>query len=135
MVELSNITLQHGSQVIFLEATLKVNPGEKVGLVGPNGSGKTTVFRLILGEIRPDEGTVERPKRLTIGYFRQDFADAAASGQRTVLEETVAGGGEIAQLGLELAELEGRLGDCDAPDYDRVLERYGEVQEIGRAHV
>ena len=125
MIELSNITLQYGAQVVFLDASLKINPGEKVGLVGPNGAGKTTVFRMILGEEKPDEGGVERPRRLTIGYFRQDFAEWK---DRSVLAETVAGAGDVAELGEELATLEGRLGDVDDPDYDAVLERYGEVQ-------
>ncbi|MSP54104.1 MAG: ABC-F family ATP-binding cassette domain-containing protein [Myxococcales bacterium] len=125
MVELSNVTKQHGSQVLFLDTSLKINPGEKVGLVGANGAGKTTIFRMILGEERPDEGTVERPKRLTLGYFRQDFAEWR---ERSVLAETIAGAGTLADLGEELALLEERLGDCDAPDYDRVIERYGEVQ-------
>ncbi|MES2643601.1 MAG: ABC-F family ATP-binding cassette domain-containing protein [Myxococcota bacterium] len=125
MVELVNVTMQYGSQVLFLDASLKINPGEKVGLVGPNGSGKTTIFRLILGEERPDEGNVERPKRLTLGYFRQDFADWRDA---SVLAETIAGAGTVAALGDELAALEKRLDDYEADDYDRVLERYGEVQ-------
>jgi ATPase subunit of ABC transporter with duplicated ATPase domains len=125
MVELSAITMQHGPQVLFLDASMKINPGEKVGLVGPNGAGKTTVFRLIVGEERPDEGSVERPRRLSVGYFRQDFADWGA---RSTLREAMAGAGEIAALGDELQGLEDRLGDVDAPDYDLVLDRYGEVQ-------
>ncbi len=125
MVELVNVTMQYGSQVLFMDASLKINPGEKVGLVGPNGAGKTTIFRLILGEERPDEGSVERPKRLTLGYFRQDFADWRDA---SVLAETVAGAGAVAELSEELAKLEARLDDVDADDYDQVLERYGEVQ-------
>ncbi|MBM4366304.1 MAG: ABC-F family ATP-binding cassette domain-containing protein, partial [Deltaproteobacteria bacterium] len=125
MIELCGVTMQHGSQVLFLDASFKLNPGEKAGLVGPNGSGKTTIFRLLLGEERPDEGTVERPRRLTIGYFRQDFADY---GNKSVLAETMAGAGPLAALGDELAALEARLGSVDDPDYDRVIERYGEVQ-------
>ena len=125
MVELRNITVQHGSQVVFMDASLKINPGEKVGLVGPNGAGKTTIFRIILGEQQPDEGNLDRPRRLSIGYFRQDFADWA---DRSVLDETIAGAGDVASLGAELAALEARLGDIDDPDYDQVLERYGEVQ-------
>jgi ATPase subunit of ABC transporter with duplicated ATPase domains len=124
VVELSNVTVQFGSQVLFVDASFKINPGEKVGLVGPNGSGKTTIFRLLLGEERPDEGSVDRPKRLTIGYFRQDFAEWR---DRSVLVEAMAGSA-VASLGDELVALEARLGDCDAPDYDAVLERYGEVQ-------
>ena len=125
MVELQNIAMQHGSQVLFVDTGFKVNPGEKVGLVGANGSGKTTVFRLIVGEERPDDGTIERPKKLTIAYFRQDFAEW---GERSVLEETMAGASQLTALGRELAELEARLGDVDAPDHERVIDRYSEVQ-------
>ncbi len=125
MIEFNNVTMQHGQQVLFLDASFTLHPGEKVGLVGANGSGKTTIFRLIMGEERPDEGSIERPKRLTIGYFRQDFAE---HGDRDVLAETLAGAGELARLGEELVHLEERLGDVDAPDYDAVIERYGEVQ-------
>lgn len=125
LVDFNNVTKQHGSQVLFVDASFKVNPGEKVGLVGPNGAGKTTIFRLILGEERADEGSVERPKRLTLGYFRQDFADWR---DRSVLAETLAGAGAVAEAGEELARLEDRLGDVDDPEYDRILERYGEAQ-------
>ena len=125
MVELQNSARQHGSQVLFVDTGFTVNPGEKVGLVGANGSGKTTVFRLIVGEERADEGTVERPKKLTVAYFRQDFAEW---GDRSVLEETMAGASDLTALGRELGQLEARLGDVDAPDYDRVLDRYSEAE-------
>ena len=130
LVDFNNVTKQHGSQVLFIDASFKVNPGEKVGLVGPNGAGKTTIFRLILGEERADEGSVERPKRLTLGYFRQDFADWR---DRSVLAETLAGAGAVAEAGDELALLEDRLGDVDDPEYDRILERYGEAQALYEA--
>ena len=125
MVDFTSVTKQYGKQILFLEASFKVNPGEKIGLVGPNGAGKTTVFRLILGEERADEGAVERPRRLTIGYFRQDFAEWR---DRSVLAETIAGAGAVAEAGEELAILEAKLEDIDDPDYDRILERYGEAQ-------
>lgn len=125
LVDFNNVTRQHGQQVLFVDASFKVNPGEKVGLVGPNGSGKTTIFRLILGEERPDEGSVERPRRLTVGYFRQDFAEWR---DKSVLTETMAGAGSVAEAGEELALLEAKLGDVDDPYYDSILERYGDVQ-------
>ncbi|MEQ1502781.1 MAG: ABC-F family ATP-binding cassette domain-containing protein [Myxococcota bacterium] len=126
MIAFSNVTRQHGPQVLFVDASFQIDPGEKVGLVGPNGAGKTTVFRLIEGEENPDEGSIERPKRLTVGLFRQDVGDWRGA---TVLAHTVDAAGEVAALGRELVTLEGRLGDVDAPDYDRVLDRYGEVQD------
>src|SRR5205085_7188202 len=93
MISFSNVTKQYGPQILFVDASFQVNPGEKVGLVGPNGAGKTTIFRLITGEETVDDGAVERPKKLTIGYFRQDVGDLAG---RTVLAETIAGAGEVA---------------------------------------
>ena len=72
MISFSNINKQYGKQLLFVDASFQLNPGEKVGLVGPNGSGKTTLFRMVVGEETPDDGTVSVPKKLTIGYFRQD---------------------------------------------------------------
>ena len=71
-----------------MDASFQLNPGEKVGLVGPNGSGKTTLFRMVVGEETPDEGAVSVPKKLTIGYFRQDVEEMH---DRSVLDEASAG--------------------------------------------
>src|SRR4051812_23809395 len=124
MISFSHISKQYGRQVLFVDASMQLNPGEKVGLVGPNGSGKTTIFRLIIGEEEPDSGAVERPKKLTIGYFRQDVGDL---GGRSVLAETVAGAGEVSALGEELAKLEEKMAAPGA-DLEKVLARFGEVQ-------
>ena len=62
MIRLDSIGKQHGKQILFLEASASVNRGEKVGLVGPNGSGKTTIFRMITREEAPD-GRVVRGRR------------------------------------------------------------------------
>ena len=124
MIAFTNLTKQYGGQILFVDVSFQVNPGEKVGLVGPNGSGKTTIFRLITGEEVADEGNVEKPKKLSVGYFRQDVGDMSG---RTVLAETVAGAGEVATLGVELAALEARMASA-GDDLDAVIERFGEVQ-------
>ena len=124
MIALSSVTKQYGPQVLFFDASLQVNAGEKVGLVGPNGAGKTTVFRLITGEEEADSGVVEKPKKLTIGYFRQDVGEL---GGRSVLAETIAGAGEVASLGEELLVLEAKM-SVDHADMEKTLERFGEVQ-------
>jgi ATPase subunit of ABC transporter with duplicated ATPase domains len=104
-----------------------LNPGEKVGLVGPNGSGKTTLFRMVVGEEDADEGTVSVPKKLTIGYFRQDVEEMQG---RSVLDEAIAGSGRVGDLHHELEALQLAMSDPDqADDMDRTLERFGEVQE------
>ena len=78
-----------------MDASFQLNPGEKVGLVGPNGAGKTTLFRMVVGEETPDEGTVSVPKKLTIGYFRQDVEEMQG---RSVLDEAIAGSGRVGDL-------------------------------------
>src|SRR6185369_15643734 len=125
MISFSNISKQYGGQILFLEASFFLGEGEKVGLVGPNGAGKSTVFRLITGEEQPDDGAVDRPKRTTVGYFRQDVGDLKG---RSVLAETLSGAGELGRLGEEMKELEAKLSDHEAPDFSDVVERFGEVQ-------
>src|SRR5690242_11271509 len=127
MIAFSNVSKQYGKQVLFVDASFQLNPGEKAGLVGPNGAGKTTVFRMITGEESPDEGEVTVPKKLTIGYFRQDVEEMSG---RSVLDETIAGSGRLGQLHHELEDLNHAMADPDcADDMDRILARFGEVQE------
>jgi ATPase subunit of ABC transporter with duplicated ATPase domains len=127
MISLSNINKQYGRQLVFVEASFQLNPGEKVGLVGPNGAGKTTLFRMIVGEEDPDEGEVSVPKKLTIGYFRQDVEEMQG---RSVIDEAIAGSGRVGDLHHELEHLQQSMEDpAQADDMDRILERFGEVQE------
>ena len=127
MIALSNISKRYGRQILFVEGSLQLNPGEKVGLVGPNGAGKTTVFRLITGDETADEGTVSLPKRLSVGYFRQDMGELAGG---SVLDETIAGAGELGCLHDELQQLEARLAAAEKdPDPAKTLARFGDVLE------
>ncbi len=124
MIAFSSVSKQYGGQILFVEASFQINPGEKVGLVGPNGAGKSTVFRMIAGEEQPDDGAVERPKKLTLGYFRQDVGELKG---RSIIAETCAGAGEVGKLAEELAELTIKL-ESGTDDMDAVVERFGEVQ-------
>ena len=111
MIAFSSVSKQYGRQVLFVDASFQLNPGEKVGLVGPNGSGKTTLFRMITGEEQADEGEVSVPKKLTIGYFRQDVEEMSG---RSVLDEAIAGSGRLGDLHHELEELQHAMADPDA---------------------
>src|SRR5215216_5340602 len=127
MISFANVSKQYGKQILFVEASFQLNPGEKAGLVGPNGAGKTTVFRMITREEGTDEGEVSVPKKLTIGYFRQDVEEMSG---RSVLDEAIAGSGRLGQLHHELEDLQQAMSDPDkADDMDRILARFGEVQE------
>jgi ATPase subunit of ABC transporter with duplicated ATPase domains len=127
VIAFTRIGKQYGRQVLFVDASFQLNPGEKVGLVGPNGAGKTTIFRMIVGEEAADEGEVTVPKRVTVGYFRQDVEEMAG---RPVLDEAIAGSGRVGTLHHELDELQRAMADpARADDMDRLLERFGTVQE------
>src|SRR5512138_3085881 len=126
MISFSKVSKQYGRQVLFVDASFQLNPGEKAGLVGPNGSGKTTLFRMITGEEHPDDGDVAVPRKLSVGYFRQDVEEMSG---RSVLEEAIAGSGRLGELHHELAALEHALSDPErADEMETLLERFGDVQ-------
>jgi ATPase subunit of ABC transporter with duplicated ATPase domains len=127
VISFSHISKQYGRQILFVDASFQLNAGEKVGLVGPNGSGKTTLFRMIVGGETADEGEVSVPKRLTIGYFRQDVEEMTG---RSVLDEAIAGSGRLGSLHHELEDLQrGMADEARAGEIDTILARFGEVQE------
>src|SRR5690349_8914602 len=127
MISFTRISKQYGRQILFVDAAFQLNPGEKVGLVGPNGAGKTTLFRMITGEEVADEGDVTVPKKLSIGYFRQDVEEMSG---RSVLDEAIAGSGRLGDLHHELEALQTAMADpAQADAMDRILARFGEVQE------
>jgi ATPase subunit of ABC transporter with duplicated ATPase domains len=126
MIALSNICKQYGRRLLLVDASFQLNPGEKVGLVGPNGSGKTTIFRMIAGEESPDAGELSVPRRTTVGYFRQDVE--AMTG-RPVLDEAIAGSGRLGDLHHELIDLTRAMSDPERADgMESILARFGEVQ-------
>src|SRR6266478_3456714 len=122
MISFSRISKQYGRQVLFVDASFQLNPADKVGLVGPNGSGKTTLFRMIIGEETPDEGDVSVPKRLSVGYFRQDVEEMRG---RSVIDEAILGSGRVGDLHHELEQLQHDMSDpAKAGEMDVVLARF-----------
>src|SRR5205085_4525189 len=110
MISFNRVSKQYGRQLIFVEASCQLNAGEKAGLVGPNGAGKTTLFRMIVGEESPDDGEVSVPKKITIGYFRQDIEEMSG---RSILDEAIAGSGRLGDLHHELEALQNAMSDPD----------------------
>ncbi len=126
MISFSNVSKQYGKQVLFIDASFQLNPGEKAGLVGPNGAGKSTLFRMIVGEEHPDDGVVSLPKKLSVGYFRQEVDEMKG---RPVLDEAIAGSGRLGDLHHELLDLEKAMADPGTEDLEKVIDRFGHVQE------
>jgi len=83
MLTVSGLSKSYGGRPLFEDASLQINRGDRVGLIGANGAGKSTLFSLILREASPDTGTVALQRDITIGFLPQE---SAPSGDETVLE-------------------------------------------------
>jgi ATP-binding cassette subfamily F protein 3 len=124
LFRLSDVHKSYGAQDVLRGASLQINPGEHVGLVGRNGAGKTTIFRLIGGEETPDRGDVVRAKGLRLGLLEQHVHFEHGS---TVHESALAAFGHLQQIEHEMHELEHRMGE-GGDDLEAVLERYSDLQ-------
>ena len=75
MIQLNSVSKQYGSRILYRDGSFQINRGEKIGLVGSNGSGKTTILRMIAGEETPDAGSLVVPDKVVVGYFSQNLED------------------------------------------------------------
>jgi ATP-binding cassette subfamily F protein 3 len=127
MIHLTNITRQHGTRVLFRDASFQILPGGRAGLVGPNGVGKSTIFRLITGEEDADGGDISCSKKTVIGYFSQEVGDMAG---RSALAEVMAASARTMQLGEQIQQMETAMAEpMDDDALAALLEKYGEAQE------
>jgi ATP-binding cassette subfamily F protein 3 len=124
LFRLSDVYKSYSAQDVLRGASLQVNAGEHVGLVGRNGAGKTTIFRLVSGGETPDRGDVVRARGLRLGLLEQHIHFDSGS---TIHESALAAFGHLQQIEHELHELEHRMADA-TDDLERVLERYSELQ-------
>jgi ATP-binding cassette, subfamily F, member 3 len=127
MLHLTNVTKQHGSQLLFQNACLQILPGVRTGMVGPNGAGKSTVFRLITGEEEADSGEISCARKTIIGYFSQEVGEMAG---RSALAEVMAVAADVVRLGEEMRQMEEAMAQpmADA-EMAALLERYGNAVE------
>ena len=122
MIRLSQVTLIRGTKVLFEGADLALNPGDRIGLIGANGSGKSSLFALLRGELHADQGEVDYPARWRVAHVAQETPaldraalDYAIDGDTTLrrLERELAAA-EAANDGLRMGELHAALADADA---------------------
>lgn len=87
MISFDNVSKSYGSKILFENVTFNINKGERIGLVGRNGNGKTTLMRIITGEEEADSGKVSIPKNYKIGFLKQHIKFE----KKTVIEEAMLG--------------------------------------------
>ncbi|MBF0588090.1 MAG: ABC-F family ATP-binding cassette domain-containing protein [Magnetococcales bacterium] len=124
MLRLDDLHKTYGPQTILEGAELTIHPNEKVGIVGPNGVGKTTLFRILDGSEEADKGDVRWRGRIRVGMLRQELDPS----ERSALQEVMAGDIELTELHQEREALVRELGDPgDAILTDTLSKRLGEV--------
>ena len=121
VVTLSDIHVAFGPEVVLDRLDLRLHPGEKVGMVGANGSGKSTILRLIVGEIEPDMGKVSKQKSLNIGYLSQE---TTFGGNRTVTEEMHAGVEHLLKLQREIHAVSAEMESLAGSDLQAMMKKY-----------
>ena len=100
---LQNVTFEFGARIIVEDATWHIQPGERIGLIGYNGTGKSTLLKLLVGEYSPSAGTVERSRTTTIGYLHQDLLSFDTND--SILQVALGAFEKILQLEKEIEEL------------------------------
>ena len=124
LFRLSDVYKSYGVQDVLRGASLQVNAGEHVGLVGRNGAGKSTIFRLVRSEESADRGDVIRARGVKLGLLDQHVHFKPGS---TVHESALAAFGRLQQIEHEMHELEHRMAEA-GDDLEKVLERYSDLQ-------
>lgn len=124
LFRLSEVHKSYGVQDVLRGTSLQINPGEHVGLVGRNGAGKSTIFRLVRADETPDSGDVVRARGIRLGLLDQHVHFAPGS---TVHESALAAFGRLQQIEHEMHELEHRMAEPNI-ELDKVLERYSDLQ-------
>jgi ATP-binding cassette, subfamily F, member 3 len=126
MIHASNISKHYGSKVLYTNGSFQINREDKVGLVGPNGSGKTTILKILAKEESVEEGNITISDKLVVGYFSQNLEEMSG---RTVLQEVESAYPRFPEVSAQLQSIEAQLAlPMNDEDMARTLERYGELQ-------
>lgn len=124
MLTASSLSKSFGGRKLFSNVTLELKPGRRIALVGSNGTGKTTLISILLGEESADSGAVHRPADMRIGYLPQDLSDQA---EGTVLEEAMSGDAQMQQARHDLEVAEAALSSSDGTE-PSLIAAYGDAQ-------
>ena len=121
LIGLQDVTFEFGARVIVADATWHIQPNERIGLIGYNGTGKSTLLKLLVGEYSPSKGTVERSRGTSIGYLHQDLLSFDTN--QSILEVALSAFEKVQQLEKEI-EILGK--ELEATGDEKVLHEYSD---------
>ncbi len=121
MINISNLSIQFGGKFLFDNVSFTIKPNDRIGLIGRNGSGKSTILKIIYGLQESENGTVSKPNDYTMGYLPQE---CVIESNRTVFDEAAESLSEIKELELKIQELTDEISernDYDSKSYIKLL--------------
>jgi len=134
MLSINNLSLQYGSKHIFRDVSVQIHDGDRIGLAGVNGTGKSSLLKIMCGDLETDPGVVSRASWFTVAYLPQEVT--IDLGSRTLFDEAesafdeaLAQQQEIEVIGEQLADL-----DQDSAELAPLLKRQGELQHLLEGH-
>ena len=127
LIGLQNVTFEFGARAIVSEATWHIQPGERIGLIGYNGTGKSTLLKLLVGQLTPSKGTIEKGKDTTIGYLHQDLLSFDTS--ESITEVALGAFERVRELEKEVEKLGIEL-EANPEDNDLLIKYTDALHEI-----
>jgi ATP-binding cassette subfamily F protein 3 len=127
MLNIHNLSVSFGGTYLFEEVTFRLGSGDRVGLVGKNGAGKSTMLKMLAGDIKPDSGTIATEKDIKLGFLRQDIDFEKG---RTVLDEAYQAFEEIKRIEFQLDEINHQLAtrtDYESQSYSELIEKLSDL--------
>ena len=125
LITLNNIEKVLGDRLIFDKLSFAIEKGERVGLIGNNGEGKTTLFKTIVGEMMADVGEVSIPRGTKTGYLKQDVELTPGN---TLLDEAELAFADLHDISHKLREIEHKMADAQDAALDKLLSQYEKLQ-------
>ena len=127
MINIHKLSVSFGGESLFRDISFRINPGDRIGLIGKNGAGKTTLLKLLAGMMDADEGDIAKEKGTRVGYLKQDIDFDRG---RSVLEETYKAFGEIRQIESRMQEINAAMAersDYESDQYNQLIHDLDEI--------
>ncbi len=127
LIGLQNVTFEFGARVIVSEANWSIQPGERIGLIGYNGTGKSTLLKILVGQLNPSKGTVEKGRDTTLGYLHQDLLSFDTN--ESITEVALGAFERVRELEKEVEQL-GKELEANSEDNDLLIKYTDALHEI-----